>query len=49
MSGCETAHEATKKGGEYIGKTTAVVGGVTEGATDGYVGKEKSGENPYGR
>ncbi|MCD4779648.1 MAG: hypothetical protein K8S27_03750 [Candidatus Omnitrophica bacterium] len=48
-AGCETVYEGSKKGGEYIGKGTRAVGGVTEGAADGYVGKETAEENPYGR
>ena len=44
--GCETVHEATKKGGEYIGKGTKALGGITEGAAEGYSDKE---ENPYNR
>ncbi len=47
--GCETVHKTTKKGGEYVGKGTAALGGVTEGAAEGYKGKETSEENPFGR
>ena len=44
--GCETVHQTTKKGGEYIGKGTKALGGITEGAAEGYSDKE---ENPYNR
>ena len=49
LGGCETVYEGSKKGGEVIGKTTRTVGGVTEGAVDGYIGQETPEENPYGR
>ncbi|MCK5215108.1 MAG: hypothetical protein KAR05_07120 [Candidatus Omnitrophica bacterium] len=49
LTGCETVHEGAKAGGTYIGKGTAAVGGVTEGAADGYVGSTKPENNPYNR
>ena len=47
--GCETVHDTTKKGGEYIGKGARAVGGISEGAVDGYMGEESPEENPYNR
>ena len=44
--GCETAEKATTEGGKIIGKTTNVVGGVTQGGAEAVKGQE---ENPYGR
>ena len=44
--GCETVHQTTTKAGEYVGKGTKALGGITEGAAAGYSDKE---ENPYNR
>ncbi|MCD6135015.1 MAG: hypothetical protein J7J25_05870 [Candidatus Omnitrophica bacterium] len=44
--GCETVHQTTQKAGEYVGKGTKALGGITEGAAEGYSDKE---ENPYNR
>ena len=49
VTGCETVHKTTKKGGEYVGKGTRAVGGITEGAAEGYKGEETSEENPFER
>ena len=49
FTGCETAHKATYKGGEYLGKGANVVGGVAEGGASAVKGPETSEENPYGR
>jgi len=50
LFGCETVHDAAKKGGSYMGKAANSVGGVTEGAADAYRGgSETPQENPYGR
>ena len=46
LTGCETVHKTTKTGGEYVGKGARSLGGITEGAAEGYKGEE---ENPYGR
>ena len=49
LFGCQTVHDTAKTGGEYIGKGADAVGGVTEGATEGYVGETPSEENPFER
>ena len=50
VSGCETVHKSTKQAGTYVGKGIDAVGGVTEGAAEGYKGStENAEENPYGR
>ena len=47
--GCETAKKGTTAAGEVVGKGADVVGGVTEGAADGYKGKDVTANNPYNR
>ena len=47
--GCETAKKGTTAAGNVVGKGADVVGGVTEGAADGYKGKDVTADNPYGR
>jgi hypothetical protein len=49
LLGCETVHQGAKEVGKPIGKAASAVGGVSEGATEGYVGQTTSEENPYGR
>ena len=46
--GCETVKKGTYEGGKYIGKGTDAVGGVSEGAVDGYIGTDKQ-SNPFNR
>jgi hypothetical protein len=45
--GCETARRGAQKVGEPIGGTFKTLGGVTEGAVDGYAVEESV--NPYNR
>ena len=45
--GCQSVHDGLYKGGEAVGKGVDAAGGVTEGAVDGYMGKEEN--NPYNR
>ena len=47
--GCETAKKGTTAGGKVIGQGADVIGGATEGAADGYKGKDVTSNNPYGR
>ena len=51
--GCETVHDTTKGAGTYIGKGADAIGGITEGAAEGYSGtgtdSTSSEDNPYGR
>ena len=49
LTGCETMKQGTTAAGTVVGKTADVVGGVTEGAADGYKGKDVTSNNPYGR
>ena len=49
VSGCETVHDTTKKGGTYLGKGAAAAGGVSEGAAEAYKGEETKEENPFNR
>ena len=46
-TGCETVREGAQKVGEPVGGTMKAVGGVTEGAVQGYTDGEK--DNPYHR
>ncbi len=47
FTGCQAAREAGQEVGKPIGKTMKAVGGVTEGAVEGYVGEDQ--DNPYNR
>ena len=47
--GCETMKQGTTAAGNVVGKGADVVGGVTEGAAEGYKGKDVTANNPYGR
>ncbi len=47
--GCETVNKGASKVGEGVGATTKVLDSVADGAVDGYMGKESSEDNPYGR
>ena len=47
--GCKTVHKGAKEVGKPIGKTMKTVGGVSEGALEGYSDQDQEGENPYNR
>jgi len=47
--GCQTVHDGTEKAGTYVGKGVDAAGGITEGALEGYTGRDAEDENPYGR
>jgi len=47
FTGCETAHRGAQEVGKPVGAVMKTVGGVTEGATDAYVGEDE--DNPFGR
>ncbi|MDP2653082.1 MAG: hypothetical protein Q8Q08_03515 [Candidatus Omnitrophota bacterium] len=49
VMGCETVKEGTTAAGTAVGKGADAVGGVTEGAAEGYKGKDVTANNPYGR
>lgn len=49
LSACETMKEGTQAAGNVVGKGADVVGGVTEGAAEGYKGKDVTANNPYNR
>ena len=49
ITGCETAKKGTTAAGNVVGKGADVVGGVTEGAAEGYKGKDVTANNPYNR
>jgi len=44
LIGCETVHKGAQEVGKPIGQETKAVGGVTEGAAEGYSNKQT--ENP---
>jgi len=48
-SGCETVKKGTTKAGEVVGKGADSLGGLTEGAVEGYSGAGTTEENPYER
>jgi len=47
LLGCETVHKGAQAVGEPIGQGAKAVGGITEGAAEGY--SDKQTENPYNR
>ena len=47
LMACEPVHKAAQEVGKPVGAATKAVGGVTEGAADGY--SNKQAENPYNR
>lgn len=47
--GCETVKQGTTAAGNAVGKGADAIGGVTEGAAEGYKGKDVTANNPYGR
>lgn len=44
---CEPVHKAAKEVGKPVGAAGKAVGGITEGAAEGY--SDKQTENPYNR
>lgn len=46
-AGCETVHQGAQEVGKPVGATMKTVGGVTEGAVEGYTGSQT--DNPYNR
>ncbi len=49
LNGCETVKEGATATGSVVGKGADAIGGVTEGAAEGYKGKDVTADNPYGR
>ena len=49
LLGCETVNKGAETAGEVVGKTTKVLDKVSEGAVDGYLGKDAPSDNPYNR
>lgn len=49
LTGCETVKKGTTAAGTVVGKGADTVGGVTEGAAQGYKGKDVTADNPYNR
>ena len=49
MAGCETVKKGTTAAGNVVGKGADTIGGVAEGAAEGYKGKDVTADNPYGR
>jgi len=47
INGCQTTREVGQEVGKPIGGTMKAVGGVTEGAVDGYIDQDP--DNPYNR
>ncbi|MCK9614646.1 MAG: hypothetical protein M0R48_03975 [Candidatus Omnitrophica bacterium] len=47
LMACEPVHKAAQEVGKPVGAATKAVGGVTEGAAEGY--SDKQTENPYNR
>jgi len=47
LLGCETVHKGAQAVGEPVGQGAKAVGGITEGAAEGY--SDKQTENPYNR
>ena len=47
--GCETTQKAGEEVGKPIGKSFKSLGGVSDGALEGYMGQESDEDNPYGR
>ena len=46
-TGCQTVREGAQEVGKPIGGATKALGGVSEGAVEGYTDSET--DNPYGR
>ncbi|MFA5272076.1 MAG: hypothetical protein WC412_07060 [Candidatus Omnitrophota bacterium] len=47
LLGCETVHKGAQAVGEPVGQAGKAVGGITEGAAQGY--SDTQTENPYNR
>ncbi|MFA5008299.1 MAG: hypothetical protein WC546_03655 [Candidatus Omnitrophota bacterium] len=47
LMACEPVHKAAQEVGKPIGGAGKIIGGVTEGAAEGY--SDKQTENPYNR
>ena len=47
--GCETTQKAGEEVGKPLGKSFKSLGGVSDGALEGYMGQESEEDNPYGR
>ena len=47
ITGCQTTREVGQEVGKPIGGTMKAVGGITEGAVDGYI--DQDSDNPYNR
>jgi hypothetical protein len=47
--GCQTAQKAGEEVGKPVGKSFKALGGVSDGALEGYMGQEDEEYNPYGR
>ena len=49
LGGCRTAKKAGEEVGKPIGKTFDAVGGISDGALEGYLNETPEEDNPYGR
>ena len=49
VSGCATVKKGTTAAGSVVGQWADAIGGVTEGAAEGYKGEDATANNPYGR
>ncbi|MCR4336810.1 MAG: hypothetical protein NUV91_03290 [Candidatus Omnitrophica bacterium] len=49
ITGCETVKKGTTTAGKAVGQGADAVGGITEGAAEGYKSKDATADNPYGR
>lgn len=47
LMACEPVHKAAQEVGKPVGAAGKAVGGITEGAAEGY--SDKQTENPYNR
>jgi len=47
LTGCQATREVGQEVGKPIGGTMKAVGGVAEGAVDGYI--DQDSDNPYNR
>ena len=47
LCGCETVHRGAQEVGKPVGAATDTLGGITEGAVQGY--QDKDVDNPYNR
>jgi len=49
LGGCQAAKKAGEEVGKPVGKAFDAVGGISEGALEGYLGDPREEYNPYGR